>query len=91
MAVAVIAFGSLWPTLLATIDGFGQMRALVQGTVMIAATVDYPYFPSFLNQARGESSVDMRAVKSYDFARRRGRRRRTGRPALAQAWNPPST
>src|SRR5262249_10641928 len=38
---------------MASIDGGGQMKALVQGTTLVAATLDFQANPGFLNQARG--------------------------------------
>jgi len=54
---------------MATVDAGGQMTALVQGTVMVAATLDFQGNPAFLNQARGETVVDMRAPLTYNFSR----------------------
>jgi hypothetical protein len=54
---------------MATVDGGGQMKALVQGTVMVAATLDFNAGVGFLNQARGEAIVDMRAPLTYNFTR----------------------
>src|SRR6185436_18832157 len=54
---------------MATVDGGGQMKALVQGTVLVSATLDFQANPGFLNQARGDAMVDMRAPLTYNFSR----------------------
>jgi hypothetical protein len=55
---------------MATIDGGGQMRALVQGQVWIDAVIAYASpIPAFVNQVRGETVVEMRAPQTYNFTR----------------------